>query len=185
MIKRFLGLSFVSLLVGLVLAACSSAPTNLDGEAAYTSLVKTVEDSVAHIKDTGGFETIVSGENYFLVAYDPSAPTGKQVALLEAESANPATFATEEVIRTVTLLDIVKSDSIKNAKTAYADGKYTVKGDQFDLSVNTKENYVSEVLLNVTDGKNTQSQLFATTYSLDDYAKKVLAGATPAPEPAK
>lgn len=183
--KRFLGIPVLALLMGLALSACSSTPSTLEGEAAYSSLLKTVEDSVDHIDETGGFETIVSGENYYLVAYNPTAEEGKQIALLEADSANPAVFADREVIRTVTLLDIVKSDSIKNAKVTYADGKYTVVGEQFDLTVNTKKNYVSEVLLNVTDGTTTQSQLFATTYSLDDYAKQVLSGATPAPEPAK
>lgn len=185
MLKRLIQLPLAAILLSFVLTACSSTPSTLEGSVAYDALVKSVEKSVSALEEKGGSESISTGEKNYVVAFDPSADKGEQVAVVDVDAVVAPTFTGTEVIRLMTLQEIVNSDAIKDAKVEYSDGTFTVIGEQFNITINTKKDLVSEVLLNISDGTNTQSQLFVVTYGVDDYAKKVLSAAAPAPETAQ
>ena len=183
MFKRFVSLVALMIVGALALAGCAtdlSTTKTLHGDAAKSALTKVIETSAADFKKSGGTEQITLGSKQFGLVYDPTAPTGKQVAIFDLAINGPSQFNTTDTIFLLAIPKLLASDLFKDAKYDYANDGFTITSTKAILTVQVLDNRVNGTLLKgVEAGGPTQATI--NNYGVNDVAKEKLTTATPAP----
>ena len=183
MFKRFVSLVALMIVGALALAGCAtdlSTTKTLHGDAAKAALTTVVQTSTADFSKAGGTEQITLGTKQFGLVYDPSAPTGKQVALFDLAVNGPSQFSSPSTIFLLAIPKLLASDIFKGATYDYANNGFTVTSSKAILTVQVLDNRVNGTLLKgVEAGGPTQATI--NNYGVNDVAKEKLTTATPAP----
>ena len=162
-------------ILAITLAACSSGPIvgtqSLSGDAAKTAMLKVLDASLAQEIKTGVTEQHTIGDKKFILVYDSTAPEGKQVAGMDTTQ-KLAFYDVPAVLSLNKLKAYIDSVGDSLGTVAYTGTSFTIDNGNYAIVLMVKDDLIEGSA--ITAGGSSTPQLVATTYSLNDTARKIL-----------
>jgi hypothetical protein len=181
MSKRLPIVSLVAVIVVSFLVACSATDNrNLSGAAAKDALTTVVNNSEKLFLAEGGTETIYVGTKRYVLLYDPSAASEKQIAFQDLDGTDLPQLGSTEMIRITALKNLLSTGLPDGGIYKLSDNVFKIEAGNFTIQITVDKDLIQQAIV-IQNSKDTT--MYATTYGFSKDAKKLLSSATPSPTP--
>jgi hypothetical protein len=178
MTSKLLSVSFITVVMAVILSACSVTDNrNLRGGAAEDALTTVVNNSVEKFNTEGGTETLSVGATEYVLIYDPTAPEGKRLVTANLADESVPTYDDEASISIRALQSLLDSDMLTDADFRLTDNVFTIEGEDFSIEIRTANDLVTTSIISGQKTGSVVPQIVVSTYGLSEEALKLFATA--------